>query len=160
MEARREHAVGVPNLVSWSSAYSIGLYDIDNQHQELFDLINRLWASAVRRPDVGEVERIIQELERYTIAHFTAEEAFMRVSGYPELPPHKQAHDAFVQRIAQARADLKIGRVPSLELLHYLKDWLINHILVSDVAYATHYRSANLQAKVPTRGFFARWFAR
>ncbi len=160
MELRQRDNPGIPNLVNWSSAYSIGLSDIDDQHRELLDLINRLWVSAVRRPDAREVSRIIEELERYTIAHFTAEEAFMRISEYPGFAQHKLAHDSFVERISRARAALKAGQAPSLELLHFLKDWLINHILAADVGYATHYRGADLPAKVPTKGFFARWFGR
>ena len=66
-------------MVAWSSAYALGLEEIDVQHKMLFDLINALWDHIVQQsPKEGATP--LGELERYTLSHFTAEETFMRVS--------------------------------------------------------------------------------
>ena len=46
---------------------------------------------------------VIEGLERYTIAHFTAEETYMREVRYAKFDAHKQMHDQFIQRIAQEK---------------------------------------------------------
>ena len=71
------------DLIRWRAQYNLGLDEIDAQHQSLLELINKAWRAIVRRSDPSVVLAVIDELERYTLAHFTAEETFMRVTGYP-----------------------------------------------------------------------------
>lgn len=128
------------SLVAWSDAYSIGMAEIDDQHKVLIDLINQLWDAIIKRARNEEMLAIVEELEKYTISHFGAEETFMRVTGYPEFDRHKKIHDEFVARIAAEKRVVQAGGHLSLELLKYLRDWLINHILVADKAYAEVHR--------------------
>jgi hemerythrin-like metal-binding protein len=123
-------------LVDWKDEYSIGLQEIDEQHEVLFDLINRLWAAIVKQAQTGDILKIVRELEHYTLSHFTAEETFMRVSEYPKFLDHKKQHEDFVARVAKEREAVMGGKSISLDLIRFLKDWLINHILVSDKDYA------------------------
>lgn len=128
-----------PSLVAWSDEFSIKMPEIDAQHRVLIDLINQVWAATVAsKPDAGKTLLIVDELEKYTLTHFTAEEIFMREMDYPDFKRHKQAHDQFVTRIAEEKQKIIAGQRLSLEIVHFLKDWLINHILASDRDYAAH----------------------
>lgn len=128
-------------IVAWNDGYSVGMLEIDEQHKALFDTINRLWSVLIGgKGSDGEVLRLIDELERYTVAHFTAEEIFMAQADYPDLAPHKVLHKNFVQRIADERLAVSQGKSLSLDLLHFLKDWLVDHILVQDQQYAVYCR--------------------
>lgn len=131
------------SLVAWSDAYSLGLPEIDDQHKVLIDLINQLWDAIIKRARPEEMLTIVEELEKYTISHFGAEETFMRMTGYPEFDRHKKFHDDFVARIGAEKKVVQAGGHLSLELLKYLRDWLINHILVADKAYAEVHRRRN-----------------
>lgn len=123
-------------LVGWKDEFSIGLPEIDEQHQALFELINRLWTAIVRQAGTDEILKIVMDLERYTLSHFTAEETFMRVAAYPDFQQHKKEHEDFVARVARERQAVTSGKSISLDLIRFLKDWLINHILVADRKYA------------------------
>ena len=124
------------SIVAWQNAYSLGMPEIDEQHKALFKLIDDLWDALVKRTSVENQLRLIEGLELYTITHFSQEETFMRVIKYPKFDTHKQMHDQFVERIAEEKSRLLAGKNISLDVLYFLKDWLINQILVSDQDYA------------------------
>lgn len=128
------------SVVIWNDAYSIGMPEIDEQHKVLFDLINQLWGAIVNRSTVEQQVKLIEKLEHYTISHFTAEETFMRAFEYPDFDNHKKIHELFVKKIAQEKANLQATQHLSLDILNFLKDWLIDHIMVSDKAYAKYCR--------------------
>lgn len=140
-------------LVTWSDEFTLGMQEIDEQHRVLIELINRVWVAVVKRVDRAEALPILEELEKYTITHFTAEEVFMREIAYADFREHKIEHDTFVSRIAAEKAKIAAGQPVALELVHFLKDWLINHILVADKAYADQYRKQS-------SGILGRFFKR
>ena len=143
-------------LISWQENFSLGLEAIDEQHKSLVDIINRIWQSIVEKSEKSVVFSLIEELERYTFAHFAAEETFMRVTGYPHFDRHKQEHQAFISRVSEEkRRALSTGNL-SLDLMHFLRDWLVNHILLSD----KHYADFTLQAKAENGSLIARLFRR
>lgn len=127
-------------LVAWTGEFSLNMPEIDQQHQQLIELINQVWVATIdKQHNKVEMIRIVYALERYTVTHFTAEEIFMREIGYQKFAEHKQAHDQFVARIRQEKVRVAAGERLNLDIVHYLKDWLINHILVADKEYTTEY---------------------
>lgn len=145
------------NTVAWSDAYALNLPEIDAQHKTLFDILNELWLALVHKPEASEALKLIESLEQYTISHFTAEELFMRVVNYPKFEAHRAMHAAFIARIAEERVGIESGKKQvSLGLLHFLNDWLVDHILVADREYAGHFA----QEQKPQSflgGFFSRF---
>lgn len=143
------------NLVQWEEGYSLGLEQIDEQHKTLFTIMNRLWSAIVRRAEAVEMDTILGELEQYTVSHFTAEETFMRAAGFSGFEDHKKQHEDFIARLQGARAGAQSGKHISLELLHFLRDWLVNHIMVQDRAYANEYAKAT-----QPKSFLGRFFSK
>jgi len=125
-------------LIPWHDDYGLGLGEIDNQHQTLFQLMNKVWDAVNERDNALTAADLIRELEAYAQTHFRAEELFMSQTGYPRLDFHKKAHDAFVQRLKSEEEAMADGGWISTSLLLFLRDWLITHILVADREYAAH----------------------
>lgn len=127
-------------LIDWHEDYGVGLDMIDEQHRRLFLLMNHLWEAILPFADasVETVTRLIQELESYARSHFAEEEEFMNSTGYPRLQSHQKAHEAFLNRIHAEKEALREGSRVSLDLLLFLRDWLISHVLVADRDYAGH----------------------
>ena len=123
------------SLVTWSDDYLLGLDEIDEQHKALFDLINAIWRLVVSKARDDETLRAVEELEKYALIHFTSEEMFMRDTGYTGFSAHKAAHLGFSERVAAERTRVLAGQPIGLDLVHFLNDWLAEHILVSDRAY-------------------------
>lgn len=149
-----------PLLVAWSSEFELGMPEIDAQHQVLVDLINQVWAAIVLKPDREKALAILAELEKYTISHFAAEEIFLREIRYEQFPEHKSAHEGFVARIAEEKAKLLAGQAITLDLVRFLKEWLINHILVSDKAYALEYKKRSEPASSDPASTLSTFFKR
>jgi hemerythrin-like metal-binding protein len=143
------------SVVSWSQDYALGLDEIDEQHHALFDRINELWEHLVSHSPQHEVLATLDQLEHYTLSHFTAEETFMRVTRFEGFEAHKAAHAKFVARVAKEKAAVQAGQELSFEVLSFLKDWLVDHILVADKAYA----DATRPPPEP-RSFWGRFFGR
>ena len=89
------------------------------------------------------------------MAHFTAEEALMRCMNYPQLDAHKDEHKLFITRVAEEKERAQRLEQISLDMMYFLKDWLVDHILVSDRSYAGFVLS---QGKSERRSVFGSLF--
>ena len=145
-------------LVKWSPEYCLGLDAIDEQHRSLLVLINDIWHAIVTRDEKKKIFALVEELEKYTIAHFSAEEAFMRVTDYPDFVRHRWEHQRFIERVAEEKKRAVEAGTLSLDLMYFLRDWLIEHILVSDKVYAEHAKRAKAKEGGLLDRFFRRFF--
>ena len=143
--------------VAWSDEYALGLNEIDEQHKYLFGLIDQVWRTVASKAGRDATLGVVSELERYTVTHFAAEEAFMREQQYSRYHEHRADHERFVARIALEKAGVLAGRPLSLELLHFLRDWLVQHIRFTDRAYADEFRD---REKAAMKGSLAKFFKR
>ena len=121
--------------LEWKPEYSVGDETLDRQHQGLIRLINKLSEETGTTSMVGWV---FEELKAYTHEHFTAEEQRLKAAGYPDLAEHKKEHRAFEQWLSAVRQTYAMGASADLmagSINAFLRNWLINHILSSDMAY-------------------------
>ena len=145
-------------LVKWRPEYCLGLDEIDEQHRSLLALINDIWRAIVARDEKARIFVLVEELEKYTLSHFSAEEAFMRSTDYPDFARHKWEHQRFVERVVEEKKRAIAAGTLSLDLMYFLRDWLIEHILVSDKIYADHAKRAKAQEGGLLGKFFRKFF--
>ena len=123
-------------LLQWSENLSVGVVEMDRQHQKLVELVNRLYQAMGEGKGDNLKKEILTELLTYTKIHFSAEERLMREHGYPQLADHKRLHDQLMDKVIQMNDKIRSGRmVPSVSLGTFLKDWLLTHILQQDKKY-------------------------
>lgn len=123
----------------WADTMSVGVSEIDAQHRELINILNRLFVSVVERDKDKVTIEILDALIDYTKTHFALEEQLMQAAGYDafEFMTHKDVHQQFVEKVGNAaRKNLVEGKSISFELIHFLKSWLRDHIMVTDMRYA------------------------
>lgn len=140
-------------IIKWSDKLSLGIPEIDGQHKSLIDVINELWDAIVKKKDAERLLGILNKLEQYTFAHFTAEEAVMRVEKYPRLKEHYAEHQKFIGHLSATRSKIEAGEQIALELLNFLTDWLVKHIQVSDKDYSDF-----IAERQRPKSIFARFF--
>jgi hemerythrin-like metal-binding protein len=118
----------------------------DQQHKNLFDIINRL-ADAMRMGKGDEiVSKTVGELLQYTRTHFTQEEALLKRANYPQLAPHQEQHKKFVADVEGLLQQTREGRAAnSIQVLNLLRDWLVNHIQRTDKAYSDCLNAAGIR---------------
>ncbi len=120
--------------MEWQDSYSVGNDKMDNQHKGLIALINRL------DEDTGTGE-ILEKLRQYVDVHFREEEALLESVNYPGLPEQKRQHATFEEWLADQMETFESGEGTDrlrTAVQGYLKVWLTNHILFTDMAYADY----------------------
>jgi hemerythrin len=123
-------------LITWQDSYSVKVRKFDDEHKKLIALINQLH-DAMKVGQGGQViGSVLQSLIDYTASHFAAEEALMKLHGYPDFERHKKEHNLLVMQVLDVQKSLKSGKVPlSQEVMSFLKQWLQTHIQVEDKKY-------------------------
>lgn len=145
---------------AWSDDYALNLPEIDAQHKRLFELINAIWQATVRRAELAETLLLLDELENYTAIHFAAEEELMRLAAYPGFELHRREHQRFIARVQQEKDSIARGKTGlSLDLLRFLKDWLVKHILGTDKKYGDFYKQGGRVEESGFKSWLQRLFA-
>lgn len=128
-------------LIEWGPKYFIGLKEIDDQHKVLVELINEVYANFGKTGNKKKIKKVLNELVDYTVFHFGNEEHYFEKFGYADSTGHLKQHNSFVDKIKKISSDFESGDASvSLDLVDFLKDWLINHILKSDLKYVKHFK--------------------
>jgi len=128
------------NCITWDDSYSVGLEHIDNQHKELVKMVNDLYGACkvgALKEDIVYMRTVSKALE-YARVHFADEEKYMDKVFYPELDEHKKQHEEFVVEIKKSIKLFEYGETAPIELVNFLKNWLLNHIAISDKKYAPY----------------------
>lgn len=126
-------------IIKWSEKYELGIKEVDNQHKGLVIIINELFTFMSEGKAKDNLESIFEHLTDYTKKHFFTEEAMMIKYAYPDYTQHKQEHTKFIEKLTSLKDDFSHGKATvSLEILNFLKDWLLNHIQITDKKYVPH----------------------
>lgn len=135
-----DQSVAEPYIV-WSPEFSVGIKKVDDQHQQIFTMINQLH-SAIRtqKDNAKTMERVIEDMASYVAYHFETEKSYLQ--GLPEFTDHEKLHWEFTKKTL--RFANQYQRQPSEELLHeitaFLAYWLKAHIAGTDIQQFTIYR--------------------
>ncbi|MDK9708525.1 MAG: bacteriohemerythrin [Desulforhopalus sp.] len=126
----------VPDLMRWDSSLQLGIGQIDDQHKQLVAMINDLHRAMKRRQTLEIMGGILERLVNYTVYHFGNEEKLFQKHGYPEYEQHKKIHETLVGKVIEFKSKIDRGdSTISMELMDFLKDWLVNHIKGTDKKY-------------------------
>jgi hemerythrin len=125
--------------MDWNDKLSVGVDMMDNDHKHLVGLVNELH-DAVRAARGKEVlGKVLDGLIDYTKTHFAREESEMAKFKYPKAPEHIKEHTALAHQVLDVQAKYKAGNtaVLSMEVMAFLRDWLLKHIQSTDKALGT-----------------------
>lgn len=121
-------------LMEWDETMSVGVEELDRQHQTLIDLINEAYA-AIQKHDGHMVSAILTRMQEYAALHFAAEERYMKDAGYPDLDAHTALHAAFVKDVEGFQRE-QHKKTNLSKLFVYLSRWLTRHIMDEDRKYS------------------------
>ncbi len=133
------------NLITWSNSYSVQVSQMDEEHQRLVGIINKLYGAMRAGRGKEAVGSILGELIDYTKSHFAHEERLMQETGFAGLEEQKRAHENLLSRVAEIQKKFKAGEALSQEVMSFLKDWLSNHIQREDKQYGPHLNSKGIR---------------
>lgn len=124
---------------AWREEYNIGVDIIDQEHQRLFQIINRLFA--LREEEQNNQwtgQEGVKFFKEHAVKHFADEETYMESIGYEGVEQHKHIHQDFRENILPAlEGELERTNYSTDAVDHFLgvcAGWLIGHTLTEDLA--------------------------
>ncbi len=130
----------------WKEEFNIGVASIDQEHQELFESINKLffftaqkkggWAGG--KNSRRSCRKGIALFKEHALKHFADEEAYMESIDYDGIMQHKRIHKAFRENTIPAlERELEQTNYSPEAVEHFLgvcAGWLIGHTTSEDQA--------------------------
>jgi len=136
-----DSAANIPDFMPWSNSLSVNIVQIDDQHKKLVAMVNELHRAMKLKKSNSVIGSILDRLADYTVTHFGTEETLFARYGYPEEKAHVEIHRKLVAQVVDVQKKFKAGEaMVSMELMSFLKDWLINHIQGTDKKYSSFLR--------------------
>ncbi len=120
-------------MMTWSDSMSIGVPEVDAQHQQLLALVNDTEAAVQAGAGREDAAKALQRLCDYVVEHFATEEALMDPDAYPEYDKHMSEHMECTNLALDFLQGLNEGKDVSLpEFLVFAQNWIHDHILGTD----------------------------
>jgi hemerythrin len=135
----------------WKPEYSVGIEEIDAQHQELFRRAG-LFIESLRKQSRQEIGILLSFLRLHAVTHFGAEEAWMRAANSPATADHEKQHDGFIKDILALsdQHEKKNGQgIEPARVSGWLEKWLKNHVTSTDTEFARHLKATGVPPPPP-----------
>ncbi|MFH1089106.1 MAG: bacteriohemerythrin [Candidatus Uhrbacteria bacterium] len=125
----------------WTEQYSVGVKEIDEQHQHFFQITNEV-AEIAEQNEITPSELLfkITNLSNYAVYHLLTEENIFKQYNYPEAEGHIAAHNLYREEmtrfIAEAEKPEADVKKMATEIADFAGAWLAGHIMMMDKQYA------------------------
>jgi len=124
-------------LLEWSNEFSVKIGTIDDHHKKIIDYINELYQAHEEDTTKEALASMLNKLIKYADFHFSYEENLLALHGFEALKFHSDEHLVLKNKLQKIVQDFSLDKAAvSMDLMEFLKDWLIDHILVKDMAYS------------------------
>jgi len=124
--------------IIWSDAFSIGNDQIDKDHQQIIDILNKLIELNQKKINQKKFAEILWMMMEYSIHHFKKEEDYMQKLNYPKFKEHKNLHMLYINEVSVYSNEFSNSNPPVInEIIGFLENWWLNHIQNTDTEYET-----------------------
>ncbi len=121
----------------WKSKYSVGVRDLDRQHQAIMNRLNELHEEIMSCKVNEAVVPLVQNLVSLAGEHFAAEESLMESTRFPGLADHRAKHQALTRKVGEFIARQELGdRAAYCQFMYFLREWITKHMEKEDQEYA------------------------
>ncbi|MFH0804124.1 MAG: bacteriohemerythrin [Candidatus Zambryskibacteria bacterium] len=125
---------------TWIEKYSVGVKEIDRQHQHFLDIVDEVIKMTGGKPiSVEDLLAKITDLNDYAIYHFETEEKIFKDYDYSDAKEHIEAHEAYREQMdqfwIQAKKEGADTKKVAFQIAEFAGSWLINHIMIMDQKY-------------------------
>lgn len=146
-------AAPIDLLRPWIDDYNTGMAELDDDHRQLLESANTLVLSLLSGKRAGIVAAV-ESLGAGLDGHFEAEETLMAAEAFPFMDEHAREHrrmrQSYHQFAVSAADDDEDFRYLAFTCQRLVADWLIDHALKSDRAFAVYLQRRNGEECVRT----------
>lgn len=125
---------------TWKNEFSIGLDDLDSQHQQFLGHLNDCYDKVAAGQHAGISLELVKKLKMYAKDHFFYEENIMQFTRFQDLDRHREQHRFFESQIAELESSARLDddAKTAKSILIFMRDWFLNHIIEEDQKLAMH----------------------
>ena len=144
--------------MEWTEDLAVGITKIDEQHRELFKRIHNLLLAIREHRCKAEIDETIRFLDDYARFHFSEEEKRMEETGYTGLQEHRLQHAIYLKNITKLKQQSSLPRESgmsyelSVTANQIVVDWIVAHIMKTDMLFGAYLRTVELLAGCRWRG--------
>jgi hemerythrin len=133
-------------FMTWTKELSVGIAVLDDDHKKLIGIINELHNGIMAGHKKEILASVLDQLVEYTKFHFAREEEFFAKANYEGASAHKIEHTSFINRISNLQERFKTASIVmlDLELMSFLRNWLLTHIQGSDMKYGPRLNASGI----------------
>lgn len=138
-------------IAEWHAGYCTGHILIDDQHRNLFSLVNQIHAMMDSPTmDQHRVGELLQVFARAATEHFDFEENLMAAYNYPNIVAHKHIHARLLGKVNKVLEQIASTHQIDIEsITPVLADWMIHHIQGEDQRMIQFFQSQQTAAREP-----------
>lgn len=119
----------------------VGEQTIDVEHDLQMQLLDSLTMALDKGGDFSAIKYVLEQFIEFSDMHFLSEQLVMRLHGYPAYETHLEEHTRLMKKVREIRETVFHGeKLPSLQLVRELRDWLLTHIATEDAAFGEYLR--------------------
>lgn len=135
------------STTGWRPEYSTGVAAMDQQHRQLFVMLENLHASmqSGRRSARKATEDSLAGLLDYAQTHFHDEEELMRRFLYPGLPEHIRQHGELVDKLVAKVKRFEDHSLTTTRLALFIRDWIVQHLIEEDLKYGAYFKKRKMR---------------
>ncbi len=132
--------------IKWTPDLSVGVSEIDEQHQKLYAIIDELIKAQKDVLDKKAILGILAQLVDYSDYHFRTEDNYMIENNYPLFLSHRKEHLAYIKKMGTLIDTLENKETTVTgDILEFLCEWWQSHISESDMKYARYIKAQKAQ---------------
>ena len=131
--------------LQWDDSLSVNYPKIDQQHKDLFALVNQLVDAFEQRVEDVPIKKLVEKLTNYFFTHFRTEERVLEEFEYPDIDQHRHQHLKFTRKVMNYRRNIEAGEMSILpEMIDFLVSWVVNHTSSVDMKYSSFFTEKGL----------------
>lgn len=132
--------------LKWEDKYAVGVAEIDHQHKFMFAAINQLLDILSSQTKTENLKAVVKSIIEYKTAHFATEEKYFKKFNYSGAKEHIAKHREFNEKLTELQKKHPEYSIEfAFDLVDFLEDWLIDHLMIMDQKYRECFSSNGLK---------------
>lgn len=130
------------DIIKWRESYQTGIKSMDEQHQKLIELINKLYRVIRKEESSDSIKEVLDEMNKYAAKHLKEEEAILRTNDYPDYANHIATHQNYLDKLEKLMVEAKEENEAAVNDTYvFLRQWWMGHIVAEDQKYGEFLKS-------------------
>lgn len=126
-------------FIIWKPEFSLGDSEYDSRHDSMIRLFNKFHVAAILGEPMEKVSAQMDIMIGYLHGGFFLEEELMQTIMYSGYEAHRKSHEKLIEVLPELQEKIRSNQ-PAVRdaALHYLHDWIIDHICGPDREYVEY----------------------